>query len=92
MKGNGCADKLANHGHHIIDMVWWDFLPVCIPDNFFRDSYVLPNFSLSITFFVVFLGFFFFFCFLMALIRRFWFGSLLYIFFSFLIIYIILSK
>jgi hypothetical protein len=26
-EGNSCADRLANHGHLIIDFTWWNFVP-----------------------------------------------------------------
>lgn len=42
-EGNTSADKLANHGHTIQGMLWWDSLPTLIRDDFFRDRYGLPN-------------------------------------------------
>jgi hypothetical protein len=26
-EGNSCEDRLANHGHSIIDFTWWNFVP-----------------------------------------------------------------
>jgi len=43
-EGNTCADKLANHSHTIQGMLWWDYLPTLIQDDFFRDCYGLPNY------------------------------------------------
>ncbi|GAU21491.1 hypothetical protein TSUD_242150 [Trifolium subterraneum] len=43
-EGNNCADKLANMGFHCNGVIWWDSLPDCIRDDFFRNRVGLPNF------------------------------------------------
>ncbi|KEH16904.1 hypothetical protein MTR_0070s0030 [Medicago truncatula] len=43
-KGNGCAKKLATHGHTVLDTGWWESLPVFVRDDFYKDRYGLPNF------------------------------------------------
>jgi len=41
---NCCADKLANYGHDLTDVIWWDSLPMFIIDDFYRDRYGLLSF------------------------------------------------
>jgi hypothetical protein len=43
-EGNGCADKLANHGHSILNVVWWDTLPIFVRVDFFRDRFGRSSF------------------------------------------------
>jgi len=76
-EGKGCANMLVNHGHQIIDTVWWDFFPVLSVMTFLGTVigyliFVFRNFVLSS------------FAFLLAFSYRFWFGPLLYIFFPYL--------
>jgi hypothetical protein len=37
-----CADKLANHGHSIVDSVWWDYVPLFVYASFLHDKLGLP--------------------------------------------------
>jgi ribonuclease HI len=41
-EGNSCADKLANHGHTIIDFTWWDSLPQFLRGAFMNDKLGFP--------------------------------------------------
>jgi len=43
-EGNGCADKLASHGHMVTNTIWWDIMPEFCRGDFFRDRSGLPNF------------------------------------------------
>lgn len=43
-EGNCCAEKLANHGHEIANVFWWDSLPSFLREDFFRDRFGLPNY------------------------------------------------
>ena len=43
-EGNGCANKLANHGPSVLKVVWWDTLPIFVREDFFRDKFGTPNF------------------------------------------------
>lgn len=43
-EGNCCTDKLANHGHGLVDVLWWDSIPMFIRDDFYRDRFGLPRF------------------------------------------------
>lgn len=43
-EGNGCKKKLATHGHTVLDTGWWEYLPVFVRDDFYKDRYALPNF------------------------------------------------
>lgn len=38
------ADKLANFGLSIIDVLWWDLVPSFIREDFFRNRMGFPNF------------------------------------------------
>jgi hypothetical protein len=33
-EGNTCADKIANHGHLLDNIHWWDSIPPFIRDDF----------------------------------------------------------
>jgi hypothetical protein len=35
---NHCADKLANHGHIVGDLIWWVSLPLFIRGEFLNDK------------------------------------------------------
>jgi hypothetical protein len=37
-EGNICADRLASHGHTIVDALWWDSLPYFLRDLFLHDK------------------------------------------------------
>jgi ribonuclease HI len=41
-EGNTCADRLANHGHSIIDFTWWNSLPQFLRGPFINDKLGLP--------------------------------------------------
>jgi hypothetical protein len=41
-KGNICADRLASHGHTIVDALWWDFLPYFLRNLFLHDKLGMP--------------------------------------------------
>ncbi|KAK2384369.1 hypothetical protein QL285_071721 [Trifolium repens] len=41
-ESNICADRLASHGHTIVDVLWWDFLPYFLRDLFLHDKLGMP--------------------------------------------------
>jgi hypothetical protein len=43
-EGNTCADRLANAGFFVNGLVWWDQLPSCSRESFFRDRVGLSNY------------------------------------------------
>lgn len=43
-EGNRCADNLANDGHSIHNVVWWETLPLFIREEFFQDRFGIPYF------------------------------------------------
>ncbi|PNX86860.1 hypothetical protein L195_g042943, partial [Trifolium pratense] len=43
-EGNSCVDKLANHGHRLLSLTWWDLLPICVRSEFLKDKMRLPSY------------------------------------------------
>jgi hypothetical protein len=45
-EGNTCADKLANHGHLLDNILWWDSISSFLIDDFLRDRLGIPRFRI----------------------------------------------
>jgi len=53
-EGNSCTDKLANHGHSVTSIFWWDVLPAFISQDIFRDRVTI--FLITLFFYFLFEG------------------------------------